>query len=121
MYFKNNMTKKAAIQLVNETLNLKLNSKNTVLILINDDNIWMSKFTQEKKHHKLYILLNNSLSKKLHVFEIPANHFVYNLLYDKPFNENIFRLMFDVHDDVFIERFSYFNFKRFLKWSINYE
>lgn len=116
-----NMTKKNAIELVKKALNLKLNSKNTVLILINDDNKWMSKFTKEKKHHKLYIILNNSLSKKFHVFEIPTNHFVYNLLYDKPFNENIFRLMFDVHDDVFIEHFSCFNFKRFLKWSINYE
>ena len=118
---QNKMTKKAAIELVKEALNLKLNSKNTVLISINDDNIWMSKFTQEKKHHKLYILLNNSISKKIHVFEIPANHFVYNLLYDKPFNENNFVLWFDVNDEVFIERFSYFNFNRFLKWSINYE
>lgn len=118
---QNNMTKKAAIELVKKALNLKLNSKNTVLILINDDNKWMSKFEQEKKHQKLYILLNNSHSKKLHVFEIPANHLVYNLLYDKPFNENIFRLMFDVQDDEFIELFIHFNFKRFLNWSINYE
>ena len=115
------MTKKDTIELVKKALNLKLNSKNTVMILINDDNIWMSKFTQEKKHHKLYILLNNSISKNIHVFEIPANHFVYNLLYDKPFNENNFVLWFDVNDEVFIERFSYFNFNRFLKWSINYE
>jgi hypothetical protein len=118
---QNKMTKKAAIELVKEALNLKLNSKNTVLILINDDNKWMSKFEQEKKHQKLYILLNNSHSKKLHVFEIPANHLVYNLLYDKPFNENVFSLMFNVHDDEFIELFIHFNFKRFLNWSINYE
>jgi len=109
-----NMTKKDGIGLVMKALNLKLNSKNTVLILINDHNIWMSKFTQEKKHHKLYILLNNSISKKTHVFEIPANHFIYNLLYDKSFNENNFVLWFDVNDEVFIERFSYFDFKRFL-------
>jgi len=115
------MTKEDAIELVKKGLNLKINSKNTVLILINDDNIWMSKFTQEKKHQKSYILLNNSISKKIHVFEIPANHPIYNLLYDKPFNEYNFVLWFDVNDEIFIERFSYFDFKRFLKWTINYE
>lgn len=43
------MTKKVATQLVNEVLNLNLNSKKTVLFLINDDNKWMSKLKQEKK------------------------------------------------------------------------
>jgi hypothetical protein len=115
------MTKKAAIKLVNEASNLKLNSKNTIFILINADNKWRFKFPQEKKHQKLFILLNNSHSKKLHIFEIPANHFVYNLLYNKPFNENIFWIMFSAEDDEFIEYFSNFIFKRFLSCSINYD
>jgi hypothetical protein len=115
------MTKKAAIKLVNEALNLKLNSKSTIFILINADNRWRSKFPQEKRHQKLFILLNNSHSKKLHIFEIPANHFVYNLLYNKPFNENIFWILFNVEDDEFIEYFTSLNFKKFLSWSINYD
>ena len=118
---ENNMTKKAAIQLVNETLNLKLNSNNTIIAIIYDDKKWVVEFKQDKRIQKLYILLNNNLSKKMHVFELPANHLVYNLLYDKPFYKNIFRLMFNFEDDEFIELYIYFNFKKFLKWTINYE
>lgn len=114
------MTKKAATQLVNETLNLKLNSKNTIMAKISDEK-WLVRFKQIKRNQKLYILLNNNFSKKMHVFELPANHFVYDFLYNKPFDRNIFSLIFNVEDEVFAEKFSDFNFTIFHKWTINYD
>ena len=50
------MTKKAATQLVNETLNLKLNSKNTIMAKISDEK-WLVRFKQIKRNQK-YILVN---------------------------------------------------------------
>ena len=113
------MTKDAAIQLINKKLSLKLNSNNTNWSNINADGIWSMEPNLKRQNQKLYLLLNNNRTNKLHVFEIPANHEDYKKLYirkDRP----VFRLLFDVSDSQFNEKLGDVNFKNFLKGSIDY-
>lgn len=113
------MTKDTAIQLVNKTLELKINNNNTNLSNINANGIWSMEPNLDRQNRTLYLLLNNNLTNRLHVFEIPANHDVYGNLYvrnDRP----VFRLLFDVSDTEFIETQKSINFKKFHKGSIEY-
>jgi hypothetical protein len=114
-----NMTKDTAIQLVNKKLSLKLNSNNTNWSNINADGIWSMEPNLKRQNQKLYLLLNNNRTNKLHFFEIPANHEDYKKLYirkDRP----VFRLLFDVSDSKFNEKLGDVNFKNFHKGSIDY-
>lgn len=114
-----NMTKDTAFQLVNKTLGLKINNNNTNLSNINANGIWSMEPNLDRQNRTLYLLLNNNITNRLHVFEIPANHAVYNSLYkrnDRP----VFRLLFDVSDTEFIETQKSINFKNYHKGSIEY-
>lgn len=115
----NDMTKDSAIQLVNKTLGLKINNTNTNWSNINADGIWSMEPNLDRQNRTLYLLLNNNLTNRLHVFEVPANHNVYNSLYkrnDRP----VFRLLFNVSDNEFYENLGNINFNNFHKGSIEY-
>ena len=114
-----NMTKNAAIQLVNKKLSIKINSNNTNWSNINSNGIWSMEPKFDRQNRTLYLILNNNQTNKLHVFEIPANHNVYNELYVRD-KKGVFRLVFDVSDTEFIEKLMHVNFKNFLKGSIDY-
>ena len=114
------MTKTTAIQLVNKKLGLKISNNNTNWSNINADGIWSIEPNLDRQKRTLYLLLNNNRTNRLHVFEILANHNVYNGLYkrnDKP----VFRLLFDVSDTVFIQNLhQQINFNNFHKGTIEY-
>lgn len=114
------MTKANAIQLVNKKLRLKISNNNTNWSNINADGIWSVEPNLNRQNKTLYLLLNNNITNRLHVFEIPANHSIYGNLYlrnDRP----VFRLLFDVSDTVFIQTLNQqINFNQFHKSSIEY-
>ncbi len=113
------MTKDIAIQTVNKTLGLNLNSTNTNWSNINTNGIWSIEPNRDRRHQKLYLLLNNNLSNKIHVFEIPANHEVYNKLYIRK-DKNVFRILFNISDTEFIETLRHINFINFYKGFANF-
>jgi hypothetical protein len=114
----NTMTKESAIQLVNKKLNLNLNSNNTNWSNINSNGIWSIEPNCERRAHKLYLLLNNNRSNRIHVFEIPANDLVYNKLYSRN-DKNVYRLLFKVSDSEFSETLKNIDFIKFHKGSID--
>ena len=113
------MTKDSAIQLVNKKLNLNLNSNNTNWSNINADGIWSIEPNCGRRAHKLYLLLNNNRSNRIHVFEIPANHDLYEKLYVRD-KKGVFRLVFKISDTEFIETLENINFKNFHKGVVEY-
>ena len=113
------MNKDKAIKEVNKELNLNLNSNNTNWSNINADGIWSIEPKCIRKAEKLYLLLNNNRSKKIHAFEIPANHGVYDKLYIRD-KKGVFRLVFNVSDTEFNEKLRSINFKNFHKGSVCY-
>ncbi len=113
------MTKDTAIKEVNKKLNLNLNPTNTNWSNINLNGIWSIEPNCARKNQKLYLLLNNNRSKKIHAFEIPANHDVYNRLYSRN-DRNVYRLLFNVSDTEFIETLEHVNFINFYKGFIEY-
>lgn len=113
------MTKDIAIKQINNKLNLNLNSTNTNWSNINSNGIWSIEPNCARKKQKLYLLLNNNRSKKIHVFEIPANHAVYDKLYIRN-DRNVYRLLFNVGDNDFIETLNHINFTNFYKGFIDY-
>ena len=115
----NTMTKDSAIQLVNKKLNLNLNSNNTNWSNINDSGIWSIEPNCDRKSQKLHLLLHNNLSNKIHVFEIPANHDLYEKLYVRD-KKGVFRLVFKISDTEFIETLENINFKNFHKGVVEY-
>jgi hypothetical protein len=108
------MTKEIAIRNINKSLGLNLNLTNTNWSNINSNGKWSIEPNRDRSHHKLYLLLNNNHSYKIHVFEIPANHDVYNKLYYRN-DKNVYRLLFNVSDDEFIETLRHVNFINFYK------
>jgi hypothetical protein len=113
------MTKDIAIKKINKELGLKLNNLNTNWSNINRNGIWSMEPNLERKEKKLFLLLNNNISMKLHVFEIPANNVIYEKLYVRN-DRSVFRLLFNVDDHNFIETLKHINFNKFHKASINY-
>jgi hypothetical protein len=113
------MTKDKAIKEVNKKLNLNLNSNNTNWSNINSNGIWSMEPNCVRKAVKLYLLLNNNRSNKIHAFEIPANHSVYDRLYVRV-KKGVFRLVFNVSDTEFIETLKHINFINFYKGFIEY-
>jgi len=111
------MTKDKAIKEVNKKLNLNLN--NTNWSNINSNGIWSMEPNCIRKAQKLYLLLNNNRSNKIHVFEIPANHSVYDRLYVRV-KKGVFRLVFKLSDTEFIETLKHINFINFYKGFIEY-
>ena len=113
------MTKNSAIQLVNKNLNLNLSSNNTNWSNINSSGIWSMQPNCVRKAQKLYLLLNNNRSNKIHAFEIPANHGVYDKLYVRD-KKGVYRLVFNVSDTEFIETLKHINFINFYKGFVDY-
>lgn len=113
------MRKQDAIRLINQKFDLKLNSDNTNWSNINANGIWSIEPNCVRKEHKLFLVLNNNLSNKIHAFEIPANHEVYNKLYSRN-DRNVFRLLFNVNDSEFFEMLQHINFNIFYKGFIKY-
>ena len=72
-----------------------------------------------RKNETLYLILNNNLTKKLHVFEISSNNEVYNKLYIRD-DKSVFRLLFNVNDKQFTERLKFINFNKFHVGSFGY-
>lgn len=103
------MTKEIAIRNINKALGLNLNLTNTNWSNINSNGKWSIEPNRDRRHQKLYLLLNNNHSNKIHVFEIPANHDVYNKLYYRN-DRNVFRLLFNISDTEFIETFKFYQF-----------
>lgn len=113
------MRKEDAIKLINQKFDLKLTLQNTNWSNINANGVWSMEPNCIRKAQKLYLLLNNNLSNKIHVFEIPANHEVYNKLYSRN-DRNVYRLLFNVSDTNYIETLQHINFKNFYKGFIEY-
>lgn len=113
------MRKENATKLIYQKFDLKLNSGNTNWSNINANGIWSIEPNCVRKVQKLYLLLNNNRSNKIHVFEIPANHSVYDRLYVRE-KKGVFRLVFNVSDTEFIETLQHINFKNFYKGFIEY-
>lgn len=113
------MTKELAIRQVNKELNLNLNSNNTNWSNINANGIWSMEPNFIRKTQRLYLLLNNSRSKKIHVFEVLPNHEVYKKLYVRE-KKGVYRLIFNVSDTIFIEILQHINFINFYKGCIDY-
>ena len=113
------MRKEDAIKLIKQKFDLKLNSENTNWSNINANGIWSMEPNCVRKAQKLYLLLNNNRSNKIHVFEIPANHEVYNKLYSRR-DRNVYRLLFNISDTEFIETLKHINFINFYKGFIEY-
>lgn len=114
------MTKEIALKNVSETFRLNLNSTNTNWSNINSNGIWSIEPNCSRRTQKLYLILNNNHSKKIHVFEIPSNHDVYNKLYVRK-DRNVYRLLFNISDSEFIETLKYINFKNFYKGFLDYK
>ncbi|MFY8139066.1 MAG: hypothetical protein ACOVMB_00020 [Cyanophyceae cyanobacterium] len=112
MEYENTITKGNAIKLINKKFQLKLNKDNTNWSNINANGIWSIEPNCERKTQNLYLLLNNNNSKKIHIFKIPSNNKVYEILYSRN-DRNVFRLLFNVHDTEFIETLKHINFKEF--------
>ncbi|RAR75763.1 hypothetical protein [Flavobacterium aciduliphilum] len=113
------MTKELAIKLVNRKLNLNLNATNTNWSNINSNGIWSLEPNCSRKTKKLFLLLNNNNSKKIHVFEISENNKIYNKLYSRS-DRNVFRLLFNVSDKEFVETLKGLNFNTFLMGQVDY-
>lgn len=113
------MTKENAIKLTNKKFDLKLTTQNTNWSNINANGIWSMEPNRVRKAQKLYLLLNNNRSNKIHVFEIPANHEVYDKLYSRN-DRNVYRLLFNISDTDFIETLQHINFKNFYKGFLEY-
>ena len=113
------MNKYIAINEVNKQLKLNLNSSNTNWSNINSNGIWSTEPNCVRSTQRLYLLLNNNHSNKIHTFEIPANHEVYNKLYSRN-DRNVYRLLFNVSDSNFIEKLRHINFINFYKGFIQY-
>jgi len=113
------MTKDKAIKEVNKKLNLNLNSNNTNWSNINSNGIWSREPNCVRKAQKLYLLLNNNRSNKIHAFEITANQEVYKKIYIRN-DKNVFRLLFNVSDNEFIETLKNINFINFYIGFIEY-
>lgn len=113
------MRKQDAIRLINQKFDLKLNSDNTNWSNINTNGIWSMEPNCVRKEHKLFLVLNNNRSNKIHAFEIPVNHSVYDRLYVRV-KKGVFRLVFNVSDNEFIETLKHINFINFYKGFIEY-
>lgn len=113
------MTKELIINKLNDKFKLNLNSSNTNLSNINANGIWSMEPNFKRSTDKLYLVLNNNISKKAHVFEIPANHSVYEKLYVRD-KKGVYRLIFNVSDTEFIENLKYINFINFYKGFVEY-
>ena len=113
------ITKENAIYQINQKFDLKLNKLNTNWSNINANGIWSVEPNCNRISSNLYLLLNNNHSKKIHIFEIPANHNVYNHLYIRN-DKNVFRLLFNVSDLHFIETLGHINFANFHKGFVEY-
>ena len=113
------MTKSSIINKINNKFNLNLNPSNTNLSNINANGIWSMEPNFKRSTSKLYLVLNNNITRKAHVFEIPANHSVYEKLYVRD-KKGVYRLIFNVSDTEFIENLKYINFINFYKGFIEY-
>ena len=113
------MTKENGIYQINKKFDLRLNKLNTNWSNINANGIWSMEPNCDRKAQKLYLLLNNNRTNKIHAFEIPANHIVYQKLYVRN-DRNVFRLLFNLSDKQFIETLRHVNFANFYKGSIEY-
>jgi hypothetical protein len=116
---KHIMKKDDAIKLINKSFNLNLNTNNTNLSNINSNGIWSVEPNIVRKSHNLYLVLNNNSSNKIHLFEIPANHKIYNQLYIRN-DKAVFRLLFNLSDNEFIETLKHINFNMFYTGFIDY-
>lgn len=116
---ENEMTKDKAILCINGEFNLSLNSTNTNYSDINANGIWSIEPNFKRKNNTLFLILNNRLTKKVHFFQIPENHNVYDKLYTRD-KKSVFRLLFNVSDTDFRETLKYVNFNNFLKGTITY-
>lgn len=108
------MTKSSIINKINNKFNLNLNPSNTNLSNINANGIWSMEPNFKRSTSKLYLVLNNNITRKAHVFEILANHSVYEKLYVRD-KKGVYRLIFNVSDTEFIENLKYINFINFYK------
>lgn len=113
------MTKDIAIRLINSEFNLKLDTTNTNYSNINGNGIWSMEPNIKRTNYSLFLILNNDRTKKIHFFQIPANHEVYKNLYERN-DRPVFRLLFNVSDTDFRETLMHINFNNFFKGTINY-
>ena len=118
LIFKN-MTKNQLISHINNIHNSKLNNSNTNFSNINSNGIWSMEPNFKRSTDKLYLVLNNNMTKKAHFFEIPANHSIYEKLYVRD-KKGVYRLIFNVSDTEFIENLKFINFINFYKGFVEY-
>jgi hypothetical protein len=113
------ITKDSAIKIINEKLTLTLNSNKTNWSNINANGVWSIEPNLQRQNHDLYLILNNNRTKKMHVFKIPEKHEVYKKLYIRN-DKSVFRLLFNIDDNVFVETLKGINFKDYYVDTINY-
>ena len=115
----NTMNKEEAINLVNQKFNLKLNKGNTNWSNITSNGVWWIEPHLDKIKNDWFLILHNNILQKIHVFEIPQNHTVFNrfkIRNDTP----RYALEFNVNDDKFIEKNKDIDFKTYHKFSFEY-
>ena len=56
----------------------------------------------------------------MYVFEIPANHLVYDKLYCRG-DKDVYRLLFDIDDNSFREKLKFESFQKFLIGECKYD
>ena len=116
---ENTMNKENAINLFNQKFNLKLNNGNTNWSNITANGVWWIEPNLNRSEKDWFLILHNNNSKKIHVFEFPQNHTVFNrfkIRKDKP----RYALEFDVNDHKFKEKNKDIDFKPYHKATIEY-
>lgn len=116
---KHIIKKDDAIKLINKSFNLNLNTNNTNWSNTNSTGLWSIEPNVVRKSYNLYLVLNNNSTNKIHLFEIPANHKIYDQLYLRN-DKAVFRLLFNLSDNEFIETLKHINFNIFYKGFIDY-
>ncbi len=107
------------INIVFNTINIKLNKSQLNSSTINKNGIYSVEPNFKRKEKDWHLVLINNRQKKLFVFEITKNHKVYDRLYNRS-DKCRYRLLFDLDDMSFRERFSHESFSKFLTGTCEY-
>ena len=108
------------INLVFKSTGLKLDKSQLNSSTINKTGIYSVEPNVNRKDNEWSLVLINTKIKKLYVFCIPANDIIYNKLYFRD-KKNVYRLLFNVADENFIELQKSIRFDKFLVGECTYQ
>lgn len=108
------------INLVFNSIGLKLDKSQLNSSTINNTGIYSVEPNFNRKDKDWYLVLINTKIKKLYIFCVPSNHSLYNKLYFRD-KKNVYRLLFNVADENFIELQKSIRFDKFLVGECTYQ